>query len=217
MQRAHAPRKLQKQPKHTKTVAKKAVRQQQKRKMTVFAGSKAGSEQVFATGQVKRVSGGKTTEFPMALEFTSTPALNTLAATQHRFLQGSGLIDTYTEALLVNPKGDAATVKAMTVEPILKEGSAKLTGPSFAWTKAQLNSVGADGNKIETTLDFGKGKIGFNLKLTGKENLTETADFNVVEKAQFYDFIRVAKADHERMTAPAEDNAATATAATAAV
>jgi hypothetical protein len=208
MQRAQAPRKQPKQFKQQKTAAKKVVRQQQKRKMTVFAGSKPGSEQVFATGQVKRVSGGKTTEFPMALELTATPALNTLAVTQHRFIQGSGLIDTYTEALLVNPKGDAATVRAMTVEPILKEGSAKLTGPSFAWTKAQLTSSGADGKKIETTFDFGKGKIGFNLKLTGKENFTETADFNVVEKAQFYDFIRVSKADHERMAVPAEDAAA---------
>lgn len=175
--------------------------------MTVFAGAKGDSEQVFATGNVKRVANGKTTNFPMALEFTATPQMKTLATTQHRFIPGSGLVDTFTEALLVDAKGESAKVKAMTVEPIIKDGSAKFTGPNFAWSKAVITSNATDGAKIETTLDFAKDKVGFKLSVKGGANpLEEVGDFAIVEKAAFYDFVRVSKSSHERMKvdAPAE-------------
>ena len=181
-----------------KTTSKKVLKQQ-RRKMTVFAGAKSDSEQVFAAGTVKRVAGGKTTTFPMALELTATPALKTLAVTQHRFIPGSGLVDTYTEALLVDAKGEAGKVKAMTVEPVLKDGAVKFTGPNFAWTKAQISSTNFDGAKLETTLDFAKDKVAFKLVVKGKGELEEAGDFAVVEKAAFYDFIRTSKTAHERM------------------
>ena len=196
------PKKVAKQSK----IAKKAPLRQAKRKMTIFAGTKTGSEQIFATGSVKRTAGGKTTEFPMCLEFTATPALNTLAITQHRFIPGSGLVDTFTEALLLDPKGESAKVKAMTVEPIIKESSAKLTGPAFAWTKSVVTSTGTDGNKFETTMDFGKDKkFTFKLNITGKDAAVEDGAFQTVEKAQFYDFVRTAKGSHERMKVEGAD------------
>lgn len=175
---------------------------------TIYSHTNLQTQEIFVTGTVKRTANGKTTEAPLAIDFASTPSLNTLAVTQHRFIPGSALVDTYTEALLVDAKGESAKVKSISVEPTIKDGVAKLSGPSFQWTKAQINSTSFDGAaKFETTFDFGKDAIKFKLVSSGPRAFSEEGSLDVVEKSQFFDFIRTSKAANEHAASPAEEQA----------
>eukprot|EP00461_Guttulinopsis_vulgaris_P001327 UN01327 len=170
--------------------------------MTTFAGAKAGTQQIYAAGNIKRKVNGKEVDAALAVEFNSSPDFRTLTATQHRFVPGSALVDTYTDALLLNEKGDSAKVQPMTIEPVAKDAKATLTGPAFAWTKAQIVSNTIEGAVVDTVFDFGKDKITFKLNKKGKtveDTFEEVGELAVVEKSQFYDFIRTSKTAAEKL------------------
>lgn len=193
---------IKKQHKKPTAAAKKAPIRRAKRTMTSFAGPKAGNSQVFATGVLNRKQNGKDVATPIAVEFNAAAQFNTLSTSHHRFVPGSALVDTYTEALLLNDKGDAAKVAPMTIEPVVKDAKAAFTGPAFAWTKAQVNSTSVDGATIDTTYDFGANKIGFKLVKKAKdaaESFEESGELDIVERSQFYDFVRVQKTSHEKL------------------